>query len=439
MLGRNGSGKQHIDQLLLGKLSGYTAQSVDLGAHPERIRLVSFEAQQVVYERELQLAANDMLEGDDAATSARAFLPTDQLQHPLIDRLAFRHRLDTHYTQLSTGESRKLLVLQAILEGAETLVLDNPFDSLDVVACELLSSALASLSENGITVLMLLSNRQDVPPWCEHLALIDDGQLTLFEDATAPSTQAEVDQLLSPRDDAQPDWPQDALTLTEYPHEQLIDLQHCSVYYGGKAVLDKLDLTVAPLQHTLITGENGSGKSTLLGLITGDCTQCYSNDVTVLGHRRGSGESVWDLKAHMGIVSNDLHRRYRVRCSALTVVCSGFFDSIGLYDAAGDHEKTIARQWLAAAGLEGHEDASFHEMSYGEQRLVLIARALVKSPLLLILDEPTQGLDEPNRAKVMNLLETLNRRRHSTVLFVSHRIDEQLDLFKQHIHLSRNQ
>ena len=113
----------------------------------------------------------------------------------------------------------------------------------------------------------------------------------------------------------------------------------------------------------------------------------------------------------MGIVSSELHRLYRVRCDALTVVCSGFFDSIGVYDTVNEVQAGIARQWLTAAGLAGRDRDPFHHMSYGEQRLVLIARALVKSPLLLVLDEPTQGLDELNRARVLNLLTTLEARR----------------------------
>ena len=137
----------------------------------------------------------------------------------------------------------------------------------------------------------------------------------------------------------------------------------------------------------------------------------------------------------MGIVSSELHRLYRVRCDALTVVCSGFFDSIGVYDTVNEVQAGIARQWLTAAGLGGRDTDPFHQMSYGEQRLVLIARALVKSPLLLVLDEPTQGLDELNRARVLNLLTTLEARRHTTLIFVSHRQDEHLPLFQQHLHL----
>ncbi|WP_274620731.1 ATP-binding cassette domain-containing protein [Colwellia maritima] len=154
-----------------------------------------------------------------------------------------------------------------------------------------------------------------------------------------------------------------------------------------------------------------------------------------LGFKRGSGESIWDLKKHMGIVSAELHRQYRVNGDLLTVVLSGFYDSIGLYQQPEHYHIEIAQQWLAKIGLLPYQHNSFRSLSYGEQRLALIARALIKSPYLLILDEPTQGLDELNRHRLLNFLEHLAEQKHSTMLLVSHRKDEFLPIFEQHIKL----
>ncbi len=439
VLGRNGSGKQYIDQLLLNTLENYSCSSVERALAEDQIRLVSFEAQQAIYENELRLAATDLLPEEETATRARDFLPEAEWHNTLIDTLGLRHRLDRQYRQLSTGESRKLLVAQAILEGAELLILDNPFDSLDGEACGHLSNALEAALELGITLVLLLSNRQDIPHWCQSFAAVKEGHFLLLGTREQGQIDEAVDAVFAAENREQPDWPDSLSGLNDYKHDHLVELRHCNVSFGGVQIIQNLSLKVAPLQHTLVTGGNGSGKSTLLGLITGDCPQCYSNDISVLGYTRGSGESVWDIKRDIGLVSNDLHRRYRVQCTTLAAVCSGFFDSIGIYDAVGEQQQDIAEQWLAAAGLAGRSKDRFQALSYGEQRLVLIARALVKSPLLLILDEPTQGLDEINRLRVMNLLETLNQRQHTTVIYVSHRRDEHLPLFTQHLHLEQAQ
>ena len=434
VIGHNGSGKHYLFQLLMGDLPASPSQAVARPSQEVQIRGISFEQQQHLYERELALANNDLLAEEDTATLAKDFLPALQLDDPLIDTLNLRHRLDTAYTLLSTGESRKLLVAQAVLEGATCLVLDNPFDSLDVQSCKNLTNALETISkQEGLSLVFLISNRADIPAWCDQLASISSGRLALHGAVHSPAAQAAVESLFNAV--PQPEWPDTACRLSDYPRRLLIDIPGATVRYGDNTVLDRRRLQVKPLQHTLITGSNGSGKSTLLGLVTGDNPQCYANSVEVLGFKRGSGESIWELKQNMGIVSSDIHRRYRVRCNVNTVVCSGFFDSIGLYEPVSEHQIRIAKQWLAAAGLDEFGDRPFQGLSYGEQQLTLIARALVKSPLLLILDEPTQGLDEINRQRVMNLMETLHSRRHTTILFVSHRLDERLPLFEQHIDL----
>lgn len=431
VLGRNGSGKQYLDKVLTGELLPQSVETLSLPT-ADKIAMISFETQQAVYEHELKIDNSDYLDSIDIGTQAKDFLPQERWQDPLIDTFALRHRLEAGYRQLSTGESRKLLILQAIFNGVELLICDNPFDSLDVASCKALSEALASLSNSHVNVLLMLSNRQDIPDWCDHIAIIERGQLAVIGERNNPKTLQQIDKLLAPTFEQTP-WPDNLSQGVKYPHEYLVRLRNGKVHYDGKDVFSDLNVSIAPLQHTLITGANGSGKSTLMQLITGDCTQCYSNDLQVLGIQRGTGESIWQLKQQMGIVSAELHRQYRVNTALLTVVISGFYDSIGLYETPTDEQFTIARQWLAKVGLLEEQHTLFNQLSYGEQRLALIARALVKQPYLLILDEPTQGLDELNRFRVLNFLDHLQKQAHSTILLVSHRQDEFLPLFEQHI------
>lgn len=433
VLGRNGSGKQYLDQLLTGQLNAFSSDKLSL-PKPEKVSMVSFETQQAIYEHELKIDRSDYIDKQDIGTQAKAFLPADKLDHPFIAEFGLADKLESGYRQLSTGEGRKLLILQAILSGVELLICDNPFDSLDEASCVALANVLEKLAKTHINVLLLLSNRQDIPGWCKNIAFIERGELNLIGELKDEATKRQLDVLLSHTVDDL-NWPSTTSPLTDYKHENLVKLVNGNVRYNGVDIFKNLNVTIKPLQHTLITGENGSGKSTLMQLITGDCTQCYSNDLEVLGYKRGSGESIWQLKEQMGIVSSELHRQYRVNGELLTVVLSGLFDSIGLYQKPENYQIEMARQWLDMVGLLAYQHTLFKDLSYGEQRLTLIARALIKSPYLLILDEPTQGLDEINRHRLLSFIEKLVKQKHSTVLLVSHRKDEHLSLFTQHIAL----
>jgi molybdate transport system ATP-binding protein len=241
-----------------------------------------------------------------------------------------------------------------------------------------------------------------------------------------PLFQVSVEEL---RGERQVDGPSDT-------DSSLVILRRGFARYNEVEVFADLDLTINQGDHTLITGPNGCGKSTLLQIITGDHPLCYANDLTLFGRRRGSGESIWDLKKQMGIVSSELHRNHRVAGSALAIVLSGLFDSIGLYTHPSTAQEQLARRWLQRLGLQDKAGQAFRRLSYGEQRLILLARALIKVPRLLILDEPTQGLDGGNRMALLDFLGKIAAEELATILYVSHRQDEYRDFFQRQVNFS---
>ncbi len=433
IFGENHSGIDCFIDLLSGKLTQYQADILQLPRNPG---ILSFRNQQELFEKEIRNDDSDFLDKADPGTLVREFLPDVDGHLSLLQAFAMDHCLDLGYRQLSSGQARKLLLLGELTRGTATLVLQNPYDGLDEQSCQELNHTLAHLPERGVEILVCVNTRSDIPEWASHLAIIEDGslfaagrqeQVLLKKDWTMPPDKEHEDSLntlflKSPAENTK-------------QSEELVFLRDGFAGYGEKKLFKGLNLLITTGDHTLVTGPNGCGKSTLLDIITGDNPKCYANELRIFGKKRGSGESIWEIKKHMGMVSPTLHREHRIPGSALQVVLSGLYDSIGLYNQVTSNEKKIARQWLAWIALSTKADVPFRRLSFAEQRQVLIARALIKGPKLLILDEPTQGLDDANRNTLLDLLAEIAMRNLSTILFVSHRRDEHRPFFHRQIHL----
>ena len=206
----------------------------------------------------------------------------------------------------------------------------------------------------------------------------------------------------------------------------IIAVDNATITYEGRDILQCVSCRVEPGQHWAVTGPNGSGKSTLVRLVYADHPQLYSNDVSVLGRRRGSpGVSIWDLRQDVGIVTPYLHMEYSDKpLSAFAVVCSGFFDSIGLWQKPTPEQVAVAVKWAMWLGIVPLMDRPFMGLSQGEQRLSLLARAMVKSPKVLLLVEPTHGLDAANREHFLGWVDAIGRAGGCTVVYVTHHADE---------------
>ncbi|MCU0594433.1 MAG: ATP-binding cassette domain-containing protein, partial [Desulfobacterota bacterium] len=207
------------------------------------------------------------------------------------------------------------------------------------------------------------------------------------------------------------------------PHE-LIAMKDTTVRYGKQVVLARINWTVRRGENWAVLGPNGSGKSKLLELITGDNVQGYANDIQLFGRRKGSGETIWEIKEKLSIVSAEFQMRYQKRIPAYDVICSGFFDSIGLYEICTEQQHQAVRSWIGLLKMEDLARKRFDHLSHGQQRLILLARAMVKSPLLMILDEPCDGLDYANRRQVLDFIEFIGSRTATDLIYVTHHKEE---------------
>ena len=212
-------------------------------------------------------------------------------------------------------------------------------------------------------------------------------------------------------------------------------MENVRLYYQGHTVFEEFSWTWPPGEHWQVAGPNGSGKSTLVKLIVGDHLQAYSNLVWIFGKRRGSGENIWDIRKRIGLVTPELQMNYRKDITGRKVVYSGFNDSIGYYGAISEQQKKMAEKWLNQFDLCEIAENSFLNLSYGQQRLFLLARAMVKSPELLLLDEPCQGLDPYQRTELIRKIDLLGKSKVTQILYISHQVEDKLDCISSTIFL----
>ncbi|MCE5963413.1 molybdate ABC transporter ATP-binding protein ModF [Enterobacter roggenkampii] len=430
-VGTNGSGKSALARALAGELNLLKGE---YQSDFTRLTRLSFEQLQKLVSDEWQRNNTDLLSpGEEDTGRTTAEIIQDEVKDParcqrLAEQFGITPLLNRRFKYLSTGETRKTLLCQALMSEPELLILDEPFDGLDVQSRAQLASLLASLNQQGYTLVLVLNRFDEIPNFIQHAGVLADCNLTETGEKTALLKQALIAQLAhSEQLDGitlpEPDAPSARHALD--PHQPRIVLRDGVVAYDDRAILNHLNWTVNPGEHWQIVGPNGAGKSTLLSLITGDHPQGYSNDLTLFGRRRGSGETIWDIKKHIGYVSSSLHLDYRVSTTVRNVILSGYFDSIGIYQAVSDKQHKLAQQWLDILGMDNRvADAPFHSLSWGQQRLALIVRALVKHPTLLILDEPLQGLDPLNRQLIRRFVDVLISEGETQLLFVSHHAED---------------
>ena len=325
----------------------------------------------------------------------------------LVATMGLEDALDKYVIQLSSGELRKLQLVKTLLSNPKTLIIDNPFIGLDGPTRQQLKELLWQLAaEQDIAIHLVVARKSDVPDNAVVERKWDVKQRERSGKESEYGVKGAVDH---GQDEQSPD---------------VVNMRHVTIRYGERTILDDINWTIHQGEHWALSGPNGSGKSTLLSLICADNPQSYACDISLFGRQRGTGETVWDIKRRIGYVSPEMHRSYRHNLPAIQVVASGLKDTVGLYTRPNEQEKELCRQAMQRFGTDGMEQRPFLTLSSGEQRLVLLARAFVKDPDLLILDEPFHGLDDNNQQMVKDIIESYCSRPEKTLIMVSHYEEE---------------
>ncbi|WP_294454467.1 ATP-binding cassette domain-containing protein [uncultured Bacteroides sp.] len=361
----------------------------------------------------------------------------EQLKESLYTLFRIEEMLQKPIILLSSGELRKFQLTKTLLSGSRVLIMDNPFIGLDAGTRDLLKSLLAELIKViGLQVILVLSKSDDIPDFITHVITVENmicGEKlprSEFQGVCVPEKM-----LSDEKRQAILDMPyKDNL----YKAANVVKLNKVSIRYGERTILRELDWTVKCGEKWALSGENGAGKSTLLSLVCADNPQSYACDITLFDRKRGSGESIWEIKKHIGYVSPEMHRAYLKNIPAIDIVASGLHDSIGLYKRPKEEDRAVCLFWMDIFGVKQLADRSFLQLSSGEQRLVLLARAFVKDPELLILDEPLHGLDLYNRRLVKDVIETFCHRNDKTMIMVTHYKEELPACITDSLYLIRN-
>lgn len=352
------------------------------------------------------------------------------LRKRLYDMFSLDRLVDKHIVMLSSGELRKFQITKTLLSNPRVLIMDNPFIGLDVQARQQLHELLAMLSEETeMTLILVLSKTDDIPSFVTHVIPVSD--MDMLPKVTLEEYKKQMGELPERVLDAAKEnailglpYAEGEDCEAEKGTEHVIDFKDVCIKYGSHVILDKLNFTVMNGERWALSGENGAGKSTLLSLVCADNLQAYANHIVLFGQRRGSGETIWDIKKHIGYISPEMHRAYLKDLPAVEIVASGLSDSVGLYKRPKPEQMEICEFWMDIFGIKKYRDTTFLKLSSGEQRLVLLARAFVKDPSLLILDEPLHGLDMYNRRMVKDVIEVFCRRKNKTLIMVTHYAEE---------------
>ena len=325
--------------------------------------------------------------------------------------------MDKLLVMLSSGELRRLQIVKALMTSPRVLIMDNPFIGLDAEMRHQLNELLKQLiNERGLQLILVLSREDEVPDFITHVVPVYNkvvgGKIekSLFPVTTDVSSN--IDGVAS-----------GGVDISD-GKDVIIELRNVTLRYGERLIFENLNWTVCRGERWALHGRNGSGKSALLSLICADNPQSYACDISLFGQRRGKGESIWDIKRRIGYVSPEMHRAYLKDLPSIEIVASGLHDSIGLYKRPRPEQMEVCKEWMRVFGIEELAERTFLTLSSGEQRLVLLARAFVKDPELLILDEPLHGLDTQRREQVRGIIDQFCTRPEKTLVMVTHYPEE---------------
>ncbi|HVW15910.1 MAG TPA: ATP-binding cassette domain-containing protein [Mucilaginibacter sp.] len=442
LIGESGSGKSSLLQLIAGKMHlsagsiRYHFHEEFLQKHPAESHLTFHKLVALIesrhhfrnlsntgdfyYQQRYNSSdSEDALTVEEYLSSIKPY--NDDLHfwtfEKTLQKLHLEALRDKQLIKLSNGETKRLLIAAALMKNPVLLLLDNPLAGLDVQTRAEFNTIIKDITASGITVIMATSPFE-IPGAVTHMAVLKDRTIARHIPAKdfdpkdfADAGQDKIDKLeLSELLNAK------AIESFEW----IVKMDKVNIRYGEKQVLKNVNWQIGQGERWALLGPNGAGKSTLLSLINGDNPQAYANDIILFDRKRGSGESIWDIKSKTGFISPELYQYFPTDNSCLQVIESGFYDTMGLFRPSDPKKSAIALRWMNALEIDKYARQLLKNIPASAQRLCLLARALIKNPALLIFDEPCQGLDMHQQQHFKNIVDTICSLSNVTLIYVTH-------------------
>ena len=423
VIGENGSGKTTLGKIIE---KGWNISTNRILGDKKSLRIKSIEFTDIhsltgcadsYYQQRFESTANDSIPTVEQLIDGKI---DKQQWLSLCKSLSIDDVRHKRINYLSSGELRKFLIINMLAGNPDIIIIDNPYIGLDARSRQMFNDMIARLAGDGRTIILLLCNTGDIPDFTNciiPMRNLEIGRPVKTSLQTVASMRNEMKQYFTPRQT--PTLPF-AATSSPADYDTAFELSHCNVTYGKNVILHDVSWKVATGEKWALLGENGAGKSTLLSLVYADNPQGYRNDITLFDRKRGTGESIWDIKKRIGYISPEMHLYFNNGEDVLTVVASGLHDNIGCFRRINDEQKALAMQWLDTFGISHLASRYFRTLSSGEQRMALLARTFAKRAPLLILDEPLHGLDMMKKQLVADIIGKVTDIDGMTLVYVTH-------------------